>query len=158
MGWLKRDYLIADVHTSPTDEAGAMVGWVKHVGTGPINLGVMVLPLEGKSIAFVSPMMSYYEHLTTNFRRLTDEEWALIYNVAPSLRPDFVNAWLADVKGNRRPGGVMLLTGVEQRKKRWTAVFAAAIAKLSQSVQRLHADPHLDSRGNKGACSAPDRL
>ncbi len=114
-GWLKRDYLIADVHTSPTDEAGAMVGWVKHVGTGPINLGVMVLPLDGKSIAFVSPMMSYYEHLTTNFRRLTDEEWALIYNVAPSLRPDFVNAWLADAKGNRRPGGVMLLTGVEQR-------------------------------------------
>ena len=112
-GAAKVDLLVADVHTSPTDAFGTMVGWVKHVGTGPINLGVIVLPLEGKNIAFVAPMMSYYEHLTTNFERLTDERWAEIYQLAPSLRPDFVNAYLADEKGYMRSGGVSLLTGVK---------------------------------------------
>ncbi len=113
-GMIRKDYLVADIHTAPTDEFGAMVGWVKHVGTGPINMGVFILPLAGRNIAFAGPMMSYYEHLATNFRRLTDKEWAEIYSLAPSLRPDFVHLYLADEKGSSRGGGAMLLTGVEE--------------------------------------------
>ncbi|HNW59645.1 MAG TPA: DUF3160 domain-containing protein [bacterium] len=104
------DYLVADIHTSPTDAAGNLVGWVQHVGTGPVNIGVVVLPLEGQNIAFAAPMLSYYEHLTTNFQRLTDEEWAELYALAPSLRPAFVNSWLADSEGRTRSEGTMLLT------------------------------------------------
>lgn len=111
-GFLKKDYLVADIHTSPTDESGAMVGWVLHAGTGPVNLGVVVLPVGGVNTAFVMPLLSYYEHLTTNFQRLSDAEWEQLYALAPSLRPDFVSSWLADAKGRRREGGTSLLTTV----------------------------------------------
>lgn len=111
-GFLKKDYLVADIHTSPTDENGVMAGWVLHAGTGPVNLGVVVLPVGGEATAFVMPLMSYYEHRTTNFQRLSDAEWAYLYDVWPSLRPDFISSWLADVKGNRREGGSSLLTAV----------------------------------------------
>lgn len=104
------DLLVADIHTAPTDAFGNLVGWVQHVGTGPVNLGVIVLPLEGHNTAFAAPMLSYYEHLAVNFKRLTDEEWAECYAQAPSLRPGFVNAWLADGEGSQRSGGAMLLT------------------------------------------------
>lgn len=115
------DLLVADIHTSPTDAGGQLVGWVQHVGTGPVNLGVVVLPVAGQPVAFVAPMSSYYEHLAVNFRRLTDEEWAECYAQAPSLRPDFVNAWLADTNGGLRSPGAMLLTAVT------TAPAAAAV-------------------------------
>ncbi len=113
----KQDYIVADVHTSPTDEYGAPVGWVQHVGTGPINLGVMVLPQNGQEVAFAGPMMSYYEHLATNFNRLTDEEWTLLYHMAPSLRPDFCNVYLADAAGQGYEAGRVLITGVQPRSK-----------------------------------------
>ncbi len=108
----KQDYIVADVHTAPTDEYGQPVGWVQHVGTGPINLGVMVLPQNGGEIAFAGPMMSYYEHLAVNFNRLTDEEWTLIYDMAPSLRPDFCNLYLADAGGQGYDAGRILITGM----------------------------------------------
>ncbi|HPI72204.1 MAG TPA: DUF3160 domain-containing protein [bacterium] len=113
----KQDYIVADIHTAPTDEFGEAVGWVQHVGTGPINLGVMVLPQNGHEIAFAGPMMSYYEHLATNFHRLTDEEWTLIYNMAPSLRPDFCNLYLADAAGRGYEPGGILITGLQPQSK-----------------------------------------
>jgi hypothetical protein len=116
-GLAKADYVVADVHTSPTDAFGSMVGWVKHVGTGPVNLGVIVLPLAGENILFAGPMMSYYEHLTTNFKRLTDSEWSegTLYQFAPSLRPEFVNLYLADHNGDVQSSGITLLTGIAKR-------------------------------------------
>lgn len=111
-GLMQQDYIVADIHTSPTDENAHFIGWVQHVGTGPINLAIMILPQEGRDIAFVGPMMSYYEHLTTNFHRLTDEEWQSLYNRAPSLRPDFCNIYLADADGHGNPGGRILMTDV----------------------------------------------
>jgi len=113
----KQDYIVADIHTAPTDEFGEAVGWVQHVGTGPINLGVMVLPQNGHEIAFAGPMMSYYEHLATNFHRLTDEEWTLIYDMAPSLRPDFCNLYLADAAGRGYEPGGILITGLQPQSK-----------------------------------------
>jgi hypothetical protein len=104
-GFRKADLVVADIHTCPTDEAGDLVGWVLHVGTGPVNLAVVDAKMpDGRTAAFVGPVMSYYEHVSTNFKRLTDEEWATSYQISPSFRPDFVNLYLADSTGNVRPG------------------------------------------------------
>jgi hypothetical protein len=113
-GFAKEDLVIADVHTCPTDEAGNMVGWVMHAGTGPVNLAVVTTDVaDGRTISFIGPVMSYYEHVSTNFKRLTDEEWKTMYAVAPSLRPPFVNLYLADSLGLSRGEGPSFVTSVE---------------------------------------------
>jgi len=104
--------LVADVHTSPTDESGNQVGWVKHVGTGMMNLGVWVTNNQNaQQTAYVGPALSYYEYTSTNFLRLTDEEWRASYN-SVALRPSFVNLYLADSAGNTKGSGPMLLTAI----------------------------------------------
>jgi hypothetical protein len=111
----KTDFLVADVHTAPTDEDGNPVGWVLHVGTGPVDLAVVVAETPaGLHCAFVGPVLNYYEHVAVNFKRLTDEEWETMYDVAPTLRPGFVNIYLANTDGESRGAGPSLLTGVEQ--------------------------------------------
>ncbi len=111
---LKEDLIVADVHTSPTDKDGFPVGWVLHAGTGKVNLGVFAAQIpEGQTIAFVGPVMSYHEYTSTNFLRLTDEEWKASY-LRQSSRPSFVNLYLADSTGNSRGAGVNLLTSSEE--------------------------------------------
>jgi hypothetical protein len=111
---VEKNLVVADVHTAPTDSMGYPVGWVFHVGTGPINMAVVVATLPGgEPTAFVGPVMSYYEHLSVNFQRLTDEEWQTMYNVSPSLRPSWVNIYLADTTGSARSAGLSLLTGIK---------------------------------------------
>ena len=101
-GLMDSDHLVADMHTIPTDCAGGMVGWVIHVGTGPINLGVFVAPWnDGVQTAFIGPVMSYYEYITDDFLRLTDQEWNNQY-LQSALRPEWVNIYLADSLGNSR--------------------------------------------------------
>jgi len=96
----KPDMVVADIHTSPADESGNLVGWVLHVGTGPVNMAVVTANVPGEGeVAFVGPVMSYYEHLSTGFERLTDEVWQTSFSAAPSRRPEFVNAYLADSQG-----------------------------------------------------------
>ncbi len=96
-GALEKDYVVADVHTSPFDEVGNRVGWVYHVGTGPLNLAILTARLgDGNTYAFVGPVMSYYEHVSVNFKRLTDEEWVGMFENEPALRPEFVNSYLFD--------------------------------------------------------------
>ncbi len=113
-GLLKTDLVVADVHTAPTDAAGNPVGWVLHGGTGPLNLAVVVADdANGATTAFIGPVMSYYECVTTGFKRLTDEEWKTAYAVAPSSRPDFVQLYLADSTGiSHEASAPSLLTGV----------------------------------------------
>ncbi|HTP13671.1 MAG TPA: DUF3160 domain-containing protein, partial [Bacteroidota bacterium] len=104
-GLLKNDLVVADVHTCPTDEGGEMVGWVLHGGTGPINLAVLTAGIPGgQNVAFIGPVMSYHEYVSTNFKRLTDQEWNAGYLKLPALRPDFVNLYLADSTGGMRVG------------------------------------------------------
>ncbi len=111
LGFTSHDYVVADVHTAPTDEGGSMVGWVLHAGTGPVNLGAFIVSLpDGQRIACVGPVLSYYEYVSLNFRRLTDEEWKTEYTTLPASRPDFVNLYLADAAGNSRGTGAALLT------------------------------------------------
>jgi len=111
---LEDESVVADVHTAPTDEVGNPVGWVKHVGTGMMNLGVWVTNNEEvQSTAYVGPTLSYYEYTSTNFLRLTDEEWQDSYLNA-ALRPSFVNVYLADSTGNTKGSGQMLFTSIEK--------------------------------------------
>lgn len=92
---LEKDMVVADIHTSPTDQAGNMVGWVKHIGTGPLNLAIISAEHpSGQKISFVGPVMSYFEHVSTNFERLTDEEWQTAYNAEASMRPDYTKSYL----------------------------------------------------------------
>ncbi|MGD8782595.1 MAG: DUF3160 domain-containing protein [Ignavibacteria bacterium] len=113
-GLLKKDYLVADYHTAPTDASGAYVGWVKHSGTGPIDMAVIKTSLpEGKEVAFIGPVYSLYEYTTTNFERISDSEWEKTY-LEMSLRPDWVNIYLADASGNSLGQGAQLITSVEE--------------------------------------------
>lgn len=103
------DYLVADVHTQPTDQAGNIVGRILHVGVGKINLGVFLADSPSddyQPMAFVGPVMSYYEKITENFDRLTDERWkALVESDGLPARPDWVNIYLADSDGSALQAG-----------------------------------------------------
>ena len=108
----KPNYITADYHTSPSDQTGEIVGWVKHAGTGPVNLMVLQADLPGVGkVAFAGPVCSYYELTTTNFKRLTDEEWLDTY-LSQSARPDWTNIYLADAEGNSKGSGLQLITGI----------------------------------------------
>lgn len=99
----KSDMVIADVHTSPADAEGNIVGWVMHVGTGPLDMAVMTCTTPaGETYAYVGPVMSYYEHVTSGFTRLTDEEWQKGWSAEGSVRPAWVNLYLADTNGSPR--------------------------------------------------------
>lgn len=91
---LEFDPTIADVHTQPTDEGGASVGRVLHVGTGPARS--MVVITEGCSgpRAYAGLAASYYERITENFERLTDEQWITEFDdgAGPSDVP-----WMSDL-------------------------------------------------------------
>ena len=113
-GLMDSDHLVADMHTVPTDCFGNIMGWVKHVGTGPINLGVFIAPWnDGVETAFIGPVMSYYEYTTEDFLRLTDQEWNNQY-LQSALRPEWVNIYLADSIGNSRGNGPSLITSVNE--------------------------------------------
>ncbi len=110
----KQDYLVADIHTAPTDEFGNAVGWVKHAGTGPIDLAIIVAKtVDNKSVAFVGPVSSYYEYTSTNFYRLTDSDWKDTY-LQQSLRPNWVNLYLANKTGDSKGESISLLTDVNE--------------------------------------------
>lgn len=93
------DYLVADYHTTPTDCAGNLVGWVSHAGTGPVDLAVVTAKIpDFNTAAFVGPVMSYYEYKTTGFQRLTDEEWETTY-LSQATRPEWTSSFLANESG-----------------------------------------------------------
>lgn len=111
-GLMKKDHIVADIHTIPTNCGGAFVGWVKHVGTGQINLGVFITPNStNQNIAYVGPFLSYYDYTTTNFLRLIDQEWESTY-LQNALRPNWVNIYLADSSGSSKGEGQSLITSI----------------------------------------------
>lgn len=96
------DYLVVDYHTTPTDCGGGLVGWVSHAGTGPVDLAILTATLpDANTVAFVGPVMSYYEYTTTDFQRLTDEEWENTY-LSQAARPDWTDSYLADGSGDSK--------------------------------------------------------
>jgi hypothetical protein len=93
------DYLVADYHTTPTDCAGNLVGWISHAGTGPVDLAVVTATIpDFNTVAFVGPVMSYYEYTTTGFHRLTDEEWETTY-LPQATRPSWTSSFLTNGSG-----------------------------------------------------------
>ncbi|MDX1701939.1 MAG: DUF3160 domain-containing protein, partial [Melioribacteraceae bacterium] len=107
----KSDYIVADYHTAPTDESGAFVGWVKHAGTGPIDLAIIIAKnSDNQDVAYVGPVSSYYEYTTTNFKRLTDNEWKETHLTQNGTRPNWTNIYLANINGLSKGEGIQLLT------------------------------------------------
>jgi hypothetical protein len=111
--YVDRNIVVADVHTSPSDESGNMVGWVLHAGTGPLNMAFIVTdwPQTGP-VMFAGPVMSYHEKVTDNFKRLTDEEWKEQYAGLTSTRPAWVNLYLTDESGQMLGEGQRLVSSV----------------------------------------------
>jgi len=91
----KFDPTIADVHTQPADWAGNTVGRVLHVGTGNARLMVVTADSCTGPRAYAGLAFSYYEKVTEDFDRLTDERWAKEVN-----SPDNADVpWMRDLFG-----------------------------------------------------------
>lgn len=114
-GLIDPNYIVADYHTSPADENGAIVGYVKHAGTGKVDLLITAITMpDGNNVAFVGPTYSFYDYTTLNFVRLTDEEWRDTY-LATAIRPDWVNIYLANTNGNYMgEGSTLWLTDIKE--------------------------------------------
>lgn len=90
---LKREPVVADVHTQPTDLDGNMVGHVLHVGTGhPREITVRIETDTGARV-YRGLVASYFETVTRDFQRLNDEEWRDKLVKTPPEDP----AWLKDL-------------------------------------------------------------
>ena len=112
-GFLTNDLIVADVHTVPTDCSGINLGWVKHIGTGQVNLGVFIATLPNNQVtAFIGPVMSFYEYTSANFIRLTDQEWK-DSALTSALRPSWVNSYMANSSGASRGEGENLIMGIQ---------------------------------------------
>lgn len=93
------DYIVADYHTTPTDCVGNVIGAVLHAGTGPVDLAIITAKApDAATAAFVGPVMSYYEYTTSDFQRLTDEEWENTY-LSQATRPAWTSSFLANESG-----------------------------------------------------------
>lgn len=112
------DFVVADVHTQPTDQSGLPVGKILHVGTGKMNLGVFLAysPVDANQpMAFVGPCLSYHEMIENDYMRLTDDIWSAYFldeledytyfQEAIPTRPAWVNLYLATSGGELLPPG-----------------------------------------------------
>jgi hypothetical protein len=85
--------VIADVHTQPADEGGAIVGRVLHVGTGFPRLLVVTVDTCVGPRAYAGLSASYFEQITTDFERLTDEAWTAELASAPPDEVPWLSRW-----------------------------------------------------------------
>jgi hypothetical protein len=84
---------VVDVHTQPTDAGGAVVGRVLHVATGNPRLMVLSVDSCQGPRAYAGVVSAYFEQITDNFKRMTDQEWSAQINAAT---PDDV-PWMQDL-------------------------------------------------------------
>jgi hypothetical protein len=87
------DPVVADVHTQPTDEGGAPVGRVLHVGVGRPRIMVVTVDTCHGPRAYAGPVLPFHQAITEDFERLTDDDWAARVSRGEVETP----AWLADV-------------------------------------------------------------
>jgi hypothetical protein len=84
---------IADVHTQPTDENDNMGDKVLHVGTAAPRLFTVTIDTCKGPQTYKGFVLPYFEHVTKNFERLTDEQWwERVQKEAPPDVP-----WMEDV-------------------------------------------------------------
>jgi hypothetical protein len=135
---LKPDFVVADVHTQPTDEAGNIIGKILHVATGKINTALVLAddPRDGCVTAYVGPVGSFHQHETMNFERLTDEEWATKYTTSGAPRPSWVFNYLANGDGESHGEGQRLLTSVTN-DDRPTVAFSSMSASPNPATQSV---------------------
>ena len=96
-GALAYEPTIADVHTQPTDAAGSPVGKVLHVGTDKARPMIITLETCEGPRAYVGLTSSYYEHITSDFKRLNDEEWSMQLSGAS---PPEETPWMRDIQAD----------------------------------------------------------
>jgi hypothetical protein len=84
---------IVDVHTEPSDADGNLVGRVLHVATGNPRLMVLSVDSCQGPRAYAGVVSAYFEQITDNFKRMTDQEWSAQINAAT---PDDV-PWMQDL-------------------------------------------------------------
>jgi len=84
---------IVDVHTQPTDAGGNVVGRVLHVATGNPRLMVLSVDSCQGPRAYAGVVSAYFEQITDNFKRMTDQEWSAQINAAT---PDDV-PWMQEL-------------------------------------------------------------
>ncbi len=108
--YAKDAFVVADVHTAPTDEDGNITGNVLHAGTGSVNLCVIVARTpEGTNRAYIGPVSSYYEYTSSNFIRLSDEEWSESIYTIGAVKPEFTRLYLAEKNQTEPLEGISLL-------------------------------------------------
>ncbi len=90
---LKREPVICDVHTQPTDATGKLVGHVLHVGTGHPRQMTIVIETDTGKRTYRGFVGTYHETITENFQRLNDEEWRKKLVDDPPANPP----WLGDL-------------------------------------------------------------
>lgn len=88
---MEYDPVIADVHTQPTDADGAVVGRVLHVATGVPRLMLVTVETCDGPRAYLGVVSTYHEHITGDFERLNDAEWA------GKVQEAEVEDWMADL-------------------------------------------------------------
>ncbi len=100
---LMEDFLVVDVHTQPTNETGDIIGKIMHVGTGKINMGVFCTGSPSNDyapVAYMGPVFSFHQHFEYNFKRLTDDEWALKFWTGEEVpQADWAGQFLAGPEG-----------------------------------------------------------
>jgi Protein of unknown function (DUF3160)/Secretion system C-terminal sorting domain len=104
------DFIVADIHTQPTDKYGGEVGYVYHAGSGYINNGVFLAPNPvhpEQIMAFAGPVSSFHYEVTDNFYRYNDQEWAEKFTSGNNLppRPDWIATYIAGPQGEELPAG-----------------------------------------------------
>jgi hypothetical protein len=89
------DPTIADVHTAPNDETMAKRGLVLHVATGYPRLMVVTIDTCDGPRAYAGVVSAYHEKVTTDYRRLNDQEWAQELSQGPAADVPWMNDLIA---------------------------------------------------------------
>jgi hypothetical protein len=98
-----------DVHTAPYNSAGMLVGWVKHAAAGDQNYCTIVTDnYTGNLTTYTGVVNSYYEYVTDNFQRDTDEEWLAKMDQIPA--PSFTNVYRANKDGAKTAIAELVMT------------------------------------------------
>jgi len=92
----EEDPVVADVHTQPTDEGGALVGRVLHVGTGRPRMMVVTVDTCDGPRAYVGPVSTFHQRVTEDFERYTDDEWSEIVQRGELSAPEWAGSVFVD--------------------------------------------------------------
>lgn len=113
--------LVTSYHTTPADAVGNMVGWVHHIGTGPINLATISTDNHlGEKTVFSGPVFSFYEYRSNDFERKMNTDWTNQFMQNHNLKgnydlfaykPNFSKFYLANRNGEAYENSEHFWTG-----------------------------------------------